>query len=146
MADADRGRIGAGGDILSPSSGAALYFTAAPIVHLGNGNFARAGASVAVRAGVPLASEGLVGGAFGALLAKAYDCDYSDCTTTAFLGFGAVGVGAGVIGAVIIDAAMVAREPVPAEAPRPTPSIASLRPSGAPRKEGGFDIGITGTW
>jgi hypothetical protein len=126
-----------------PAAGAALYFTGGPAVHLAHGSGRRAGASLGIRAGVPVAS-GLAAGVLGALVGTAADCWGDACTVPVAVAFGTLGAGAGVIGAIIIDAALVAKEPVEPTA-RSSP-VGSLRPSVAPRREGGFDIGVAATW
>ncbi len=119
-----------------PQAGVALYFTAAPAMHVLRGHFDRAAISLGVRAGLPIG--GALGGAvLGAFLSAAADGDGEE----AALALGAVGAGAGAVTAVILDAAMIAREPV-----RPKATGSRIAPTFATRKEGGFQVGLAATW
>jgi hypothetical protein len=129
-----------GTTFFAPVAGLALYLTGGPIAHVMNENFARAGASLGVRAGLPL-GVGLVGALSGAALSAASRSH--DTALGAAVG-GIIGAGAGAIGAVIIDSAVIAKESMPAEPAKA--ALTTIRPSAAPRREGGFDIGIAGTW
>lgn len=123
----------------SPTTGAALYLTAAPGVHVLNGNIKRAGASIGARVGLPL------GGALGGALMGAVLSDEHRRSESA-LALGAVGGVLGVLSAVTVDAAMIAKEPIPAEQKEQTSTVGSLRPTVAPRKEGGLDVSVVATW
>ncbi len=127
---------------VAPAAGAALYLTGGPTVHVMNWNITRAGASLGIRAGLPLGA-GLVGALGGAVLGAANGSHESSVALSS-AAFGVVGAGVGAICAVVVDSAVIAKERVPAE---PTKAaLTTFRPSAAPRKDGGLDIGIAGTW
>ena len=130
----------------APLLSAALggYVLGGPIVHLAHGEIGRAAGSLGLRAGLPVA-----GAASGYLLvtATAGDCHGDLCGLTAVV-FGALGGMLGVVAATIIDPAALAYEKVPDAKPAhaPKPRSVALAPLAGPRKEGGFEVGLGGTF
>lgn len=119
-----------------PVGGAGGYLLGGPIVHIAHGRPATAAASLGVRIGAPL-----LGWFTGKALA-AHEC--SSCSSRLVGGiYGVIGAGLGATAAVAIDAAVLGRKRAPIEQPRKT---ASVLPSAGPRREGGFDVGVVGTW
>lgn len=123
-----------------PVGGLGVYLLGGPIVHLAHGHPGIAAASLGIRAGLPVA-----GALTGAVLGK------QDCSNCEFSGlvYAVIGAGLGAASAIAIDAAAFGREDVPAE-PRDRSArekkTAFLGPSASPRREGGFDVGVMGTW
>ncbi|HSO40490.1 MAG TPA: hypothetical protein VLT33_48520 [Labilithrix sp.] len=130
----------AGGGLLLVAGGG--YLLGGPIVHLAHGEVARAFASLGLRAGLPL-----VGGFVGVAAAKE-NCRGELCG----LGGAFVGAALGMVAATIIDPAALAYEKVEDESsarsdrPAPVRSRVALSPLAGPRKEGGFDVGLGGTF
>jgi len=127
---------------VAPVAGAALYLTGGPTVHVMNWNIARAGTSLGIRAGLPLGA-GLLGALSGAVMGAANGSHESSVALNS-AAFGVAGAGAGAICAMIVDSAVIAKERMPAEPSKA--ALTTIRPSAAPRREGGFDVGIAGTW
>lgn len=113
------------------------YFLGAPAIHFAHDRPWHALGSLGLRATTPLLGAGI-----GEAIASA-NCD----------GRGLCGIGAGTVGAIIgagaavaIDAAFLAHERV---ADEPTAAAAAgvhWSALAAPRKEGGFDVGVGGTF
>ena len=122
------------------------YVLGGPIVHVAHGEIGRAAGSLGLRTGLPLA-----GAASGYLVGAATtgDCHGDLCGLTAVV-FGAVGGVLGVVAATIIDPAALAYEKVPdakvADVPARKPRALALAPLAGPRKDGGFDVGLGGTF
>lgn len=127
---------------IAPAAGVGLYLVGAPLVHATHGRFGTAAGSFGLRLGAPL-----VGGVTGIVLwGLGSDCGFDGpelCGLGSVL-YGAVGAGLGVITAVTLDASLLAREPAPPQAKRT--SAISFRPSASPRRDGGLDVGLGGTW
>jgi hypothetical protein len=141
---------GDGGAAVAAAAGS--YVLAAPIIHLAHGRPGIAAASLGLRLGAP------VGGAFlGA--AAAGNCNGSFCR----LEGAAIGFVLGMVTATVVDAAALSYEPRDKdedggdersrdEARRAEPSKAppkkaiSFAPTGGPRREGGFDVGLAATF
>lgn len=114
------------------------YALAPGAIHLAHGRPGAAAASVGLRVGMPI-----TGGLLGLAVSKG-NCHTELCGLDgAVLGFAL-----GAVGAIAIDAAALSRETVEEEDGKPTSASASrpkaitLTPSGGPRKEGGFDVGV----
>lgn len=115
-----------------PWLGVTTYLLGAPLVHAAHGRPIVSLASVGLRVGTPL-----VGAVGGVLLSSG--CGRDLCG----LGYAAVGAAVGAGGAVLLDAFALAREAAePAREGRPS----AMRPSLAARREGGFDVGLSGTF
>ena len=129
------------------SAGAALavggYVLGGPIVHWAHGEVARGFGSLGLRVGLPVV------GALGGALAEGAG---SNCRSYCGLAGGLVGGAFGVLAALVIDPAVLAYERVDDEPsvarskPAPARSNVALSPLAAPRKEGGFDLGLGGTF
>lgn len=89
--------------------GASAFALGGPIVHGAHGHWGKAGVSLALRVGLSLIG-GAIGAAIGADSCSQYVYDHEGCA----IGYGAVGLIAGGTAAVIVDAAVLARELVPA--------------------------------
>lgn len=131
-----------------PGFAALTYVFGGPVVHLAHGDLEKAGASLGVRLGLPF------GGALVGLTAwsavNGGTCHQELCGLGILL-FGGIGAGVGAIGAVAADAAALAYERVPDTQPVTTGSPRArykveVRPTAGPRREGGFDVGVGGTW
>lgn len=124
---------------LAPPLGLGGYLLGAPIVHLANGHVGIAGLDLLLRVGLP---------AGGAMLACLGDRCQGDLGGLA----AAVGLGIGALGAIAIDGAVLAREetartPKGDGAAKRAPARAfSIAPGAAPRREGGVDFGVSGTF
>ncbi len=137
-----------------------LYTAAAPLVHFSHGHVGKGFADLGLRVGLP-AVGGLVGGGLVAALPRP-DCNNpANGTQTACQPFGllsevvfgaVLGVAVGVVGAVTFDAAVLGREDVAREPPRPAaaPAIARIAPtfSVVPEAQGGSrtSFGVVGTF
>ncbi|HVH44450.1 MAG TPA: hypothetical protein VM925_18985, partial [Labilithrix sp.] len=121
-----------------PTAGLGIYLGGAPVVHLTHGRFGTAAVSLGLRVGAPVA--GFLTGA--ALRGFSSDCGFDGRCGYDTAVFGVLGGALGVVAAVTVDAAVLAREEVPVEKPKST----ALRPHASPRREGGFDVGLAGTW
>lgn len=119
------------------------YLLASPIIHLAHGRPGIAAASLGLRTGMPM-----TGALLGAALSG--DCRGSFCG----LEGAAIGFVLGVLGASALDAAVLAREPRETResdksgdddarrAPKELKRGFAVTPTGGPRKEGGFDLGL----
>ncbi len=109
------------------------YLFGAPIVHAAHGHCDRAGASLALRIGAPIALAYL-GSGLGTLACpgKASDTSNYHCVN------GATGAGAlaGLVAAISVDAALLAREKVPRH-----PSATGWSPT-VSLNRGGFSVGL----
>lgn len=121
----------------APAAFAVGYLTGAPTVHLLNGQLGKAGASLGLRVGLPLA--GALGGVVLASAASSGSYDRESNMET----LAAVGAGFGVLGAVIADAAILSKAPVTTV---DRPVLGALRPTLSPRREGGVDVGVFALW
>ncbi len=126
----------------SPTLGAVAvggYFLAPPFIHGAHGRWGIFAASLGLRVGMPV-----VGGLLGA--AAQGDCRGDLCIPVG----AAIGVAIGVLGAVALDAALLSYEPEehdPRYRGQPTkPSQTAWSPTIAPRKEGGFTLGLGATF
>jgi hypothetical protein len=114
------------------------YFLAPPVIHAANGRWGIGFASLGFRTGLPLV---------GLLVGAAADDDRND-----FVPAGAIiGFVVGVLGAVALDASWLAFKKVDVNedisSARPTKRSAfSFTPTVAPRKEGGWTMGLGGTF
>ena len=121
------------------------YFLGGPIVHWAHGQVGKGFGSLGLRVGLPVA------GALGGMLAARAA---SDCISYCSVAFGLIGGAFGVAAALVIDPAVLAYERVDEEPsvararqkPAPALSRVALSPLAAPRKEGGFDLGVGGTF
>lgn len=91
--------------------GASTFALGGPIVHGAHGHWGKAGVSLALRAGLSLIG-GAIGAGIGADSCSQYVYDHEGCA----IGYGVLGLIAGATTAVIVDAAVLAREIVPAPA------------------------------
>jgi hypothetical protein len=143
LAVADKRQGDGGGTAVALAAGS--YVLAPPIIHLAHGRAGIAAASLGLRLGAPLG-----GGFLGALAAG--DCGGDFCR----LGGAALGFILGMVVATTIDAAVLSyetraldedsrNEARRAPPPRPAKAI-SFAPTGGPRKEGGFDVGLAATF
>jgi hypothetical protein len=111
------------------------YFLAPPFIHGAHGRWGMFAASLGLRVGMPI-----VGGLLGA--AAQGDCSGELCIPVG----AAIGVAIGALGAVALDASLLAYEtvePDPRYRGQPSkPSRVVWSPSVAPRKEGGFTLGL----
>jgi hypothetical protein len=117
------------------------YLLAAPIIHLAHGRPGIAAASLGLRAGLPMG-----GALLGAALAG--DCRGELCGA----GGAVIGFVVGILGATTLDAVVLSREPREDDesnsdddarsAPPQVKRGFALTPTGGPRKEGGFDLGV----
>ena len=115
------------------------YFLAPPFIHGAHGRWTMFAASLGLRVGMPV-----VGGLLGA--AAQGDCGGDLCIPVG----AAIGVAVGVLGAVALDASLLSYETVeydPRYGGQPTkPSHVAWSPTIAPRKEGGFTLGLGATF
>lgn len=115
------------------------YFLAPPIIHGAHGRWAMFAASLGLRVVMPV-----VGGLLGA--AAEGDCGGDLCIPVG----AAIGVAVGVLGAIALDASLLSYETVDAD-PRyrgrsRKPGDLAWSPTIAPRKEGGFTLGLGATF
>ena len=112
------------------------YFLAPPFIHGAHGRWGIFAASLGLRVGMPFV---------GGLLGSAAD---ADCSGELCIPVGAAfGVVLGALGAVALDASLLSYEKVEtdargATARRSNPSHLAWSPTLAPRKEGGFTLGL----
>ena len=115
------------------------YFLAPPFIHGAHGRWGMFGASLGLRVVAPV-----IGGLLGAALDG--DCRGDICIPVG----AALGVAAGALGAVAIDASLLSYETVEPDpryrARQQTPNHIAWSPSIAPRKEGGFTLGLGATF
>lgn len=114
------------------------YALCAPIVHLANGQAAKAGASIGLRLGAPLG----VGITATALVYAA--SDGQRCDLGCALAF-VVGAGAGVVSAVVVDATVLARKDVKKTEKTSTAPTASIVPTGNAHRDR-VELGLAGTF
>ena len=126
----------------SPTLGAVAvggYFLAPPFIHGAHGRWGMFAASLGLRVGMPV-----LGGLLGA--AAQGDCGGDLCIPVG----AAIGVAIGALGAVALDASLLSYErdePDPRYRAQPTkPSHLAWSPTLAPRKEGGFTLGLGATF
>lgn len=125
-----------------PPLGVGGYFLGAPIVHAAHGRWGAAGGSVLLRIGLPVV---------GAIVANGGTSDRS-CGEFGCLR-AVVGAGVGILAAIAVDAAALSWETVPVtredradkDARSQRRSLA-VAPGIAPRREGGVDVGLSGTF
>ena len=116
------------------------YFLAPPFIHGGHGRWGMFGASLGLRVVMPV-----VGGLLGSV---GQDCGNDICIPVG----AAIGVAIGALGAVAIDASLLSYERVETDtgyhagARHRTPTRIAWSPSLAPRKEGGFTLGLGATF
>jgi len=91
--------------------GASVFALGSPIVHGAHDHWGKAGVSLALRLGLSLIGAA-IGAGIGADSCSQYVYDHEGCA----IGYGALGLIAGATTAVIVDAAVLARELVPAPA------------------------------
>lgn len=119
-----------------PLVGLGGYVLGGPIVHLAHGRVGAALGSLGLRVGAPIA-----GGTAAYLIQGKCRGDF--CGVAPLLG-----AGVGLISAIALDSALLARAPGE-ETPRAERRDAKAPrfvPSAGPRREGGFDVGLTGTF
>ncbi len=119
-----------------------IYLLGGPLVHLGHGHRQRAADSLGLRLGAPLAA-GFLGAALGYVTTPErgeLENRCNDCGALRALGGGMIGVGIGMLASIVIDDFVLARETIPAHAPRWTLTVAPASASG------GLDFGVAGTW
>lgn len=111
------------------------YFLAPPIIHAAHGRWGIFGASLGLRVAMPL-----IGGFLGA--AADGDCRGDLCIPVG----AALGVAVGALGAVALDASLLSYETTPVDVryrgEQRKPGHVSWSPSIAPRREGGFTLGL----
>ena len=127
----------------SPTLGAVAfggYVLAPPFIHGAHGRWGIFAASLGLRVGMPV-----LGGLLGAA-AEGGDCGGDICVPVG----AAIGVAIGVLGAVALDASLLSYEtdePDPRYRARAEkPSHLAWSPTIAPRKEGGFTLGLGATF
>jgi hypothetical protein len=118
------------------AAGLGVYLLGGPAVHLAHGELGKAGNSLGLRAGLPLAG-GVLGYGLGAL--GCGDSEESLGDALCPVGMTALGVLVGAVGAVAIDAGAIAKKEV-----RPKLAV-SLAPSVVPTKQG-TTFGLAGTF
>lgn len=119
-----------------PLLGVGAYVLGAPLVHALHGRGWTALGSLGLRVGAP------VTGGFVAYAVQG-KCSGEFCAVWPLLG-----AGVGVVSAMALDAAVLARKPrEPAdEKPARAATAPRITPSAAPRREGGFDVGLSGSF
>ncbi len=124
-------------DTSSPACpGCLMYFAGGPIVHAFHARPKEAVISLGTRLAAPLMIGAM--GCFGAMPLTAMGGGGSCPDAIVY-----AGAGMGVVTAIVVDAAVFARERVPIEdRARPV----GLTPAFAPRREGGVDVGLSGTF
>lgn len=126
----------------------ASYLLVPPIIHLAHGRPGIAAASLGLRLGVPLGAALLGGG-------LASGCGDGYCGIAG----AALGFVVGIVAASAIDVGALSNEEgndappaeeaaatPPARVRPPPPRSVALTPVGGPRREGGFDLGLGGTF
>lgn len=122
----------------APLAGFGLYVTGGPVVHLAHGEGVHAAGSLGLRLGAPV-----VLGAGGYALGAASSREGKEQESAGLLAL--AGIVMGTVTAVIVDSAVLAYEPATSPKESSTAS-ASIWPTAAPRKEGGVELGLQGTW
>ncbi len=119
-----------------PPLGLGGYLLGSPIVHAAHERYLVAGGSLLLRVALP---------ATGAYIACAGDRCRGDLGALAMI----PGLALGALGAVAIDAALLSWQSVPVakpEAARRSERPFAIAPNVAPRREGGVDVGLGGTF
>jgi hypothetical protein len=115
------------------------YFLAPPIIHGAHGRWGIAAGSLGLRVGLPV-----LGGLLGA--AADDDCRGEICVPV----ISALGITLGALGAVALDASLLSFEEVDRDvrgsSDRAKAGAITWSPLAAPRKEGGFTLGLGATF
>ena len=106
--------------------GGSGFLFGGPIVHAAHGHWAKAGYSLALRAGLALVGAG-IGGAYGESACGQYQFDHEGCS----IGYGAFGLFVGAATAMVADAAIFGREPVTDRASNSSVAFTPLRDGAA---------------
>jgi hypothetical protein len=123
-----------------------VYVLAPPIIHFAHGRAGAGFGSLGIRVGMPIGGA-VTGAAVGRAVTSGENC-YWICEGAASGAL--IGVGVGLLGAVTIDAALFSYEAVKPGAAAGAASRSAksfvITPAFGPRREGGYDVGIGGSF